>query len=253
MCSHYSFMDVPESRLTRFDGRVKMFLSLLALAAVVSSRHWQYPFAAGVLSLLILGLAGVRLSQVWRRLRPVLLVSGIVGVTQIFFFGSSVLFQWKVGPLLLTGYREGLTQGALLSSRVLGGMSVMFLLTLSTTVQEWVSALAFFRVPLSIVEIMTLAYSSLFVLLEEIDRLQKAQRMRLGYSSWYQSIKAVGAVGGILFTRVFDKSLRLWQAMLCRGYNGEIRVTYARKLQTGDFVLVSTGFCFIALSWVALH
>lgn len=252
MCTPHMLQEAPESMLTKFDGRVKLFLSLSGLLAVVSAGHWQYPLLAGIFSILLLGLARVPLSLVWRRLRPVLFVAALIGTTQVFFFGSTALFQWKLGPLQLVGYKEGLAQGALLASRVFAGMSVMLLLTLSTAVQEWVRALAWFKVPLSIIEIMTLAYSSLFVLLDEIDRLQKAQRMRLGYSSWWQSVRAVSAVGGILFTRVFDKSQRLWQAMVCRGYNGEIRVTYERKLSWRDFALVSSGVCFILISRVAL-
>ena len=96
---------------------------------------------------------------------------------------------------------------------------------------------------------MTLAYSSLFVLLEELQRLQKAQRMRLGYITWWQTVKSTGTVGGILFMRVFDKSQRLWQAMLCRGYDGNIRVSYERSLTYQEGLLAILGFGIILSGW----
>lgn len=172
-------------------------------------------------------------------------VAVLIGLTQIFFYGHSLWFQWNIGFVRLSGYYEGMERGLLLASRVFGRMSVMLLLTMSTSVQEWVSALAWFKVPLTVIEIMTLAYSSLFVLLEELERLQKAQRMRLGYESWWQIVRATGTVGGILFMRVFDRGYRLWQAMLCRGYNGKIQVSYERKLSRRDVVVAVLGLVLI--------
>lgn len=59
----------------------------------------------------------------------------------------------------------------------------------------------------------------------------------------------ISTVGGILFMRVFDKSFRLWQAMLCRGYNGKIQVSYERKLTRGDLVVAVFGVVLIIGSW----
>lgn len=250
MSAHRLMLEIPPNALSKIDGRVKLFLTVSGLVTAVSTKNWEVPFIFGTFSLLLLLIAGVSICILSRRLRPVLYIAALIGVTQIFFWGQTPWFKWNFGFLLLVGYREGLAQGILLASRVFGGMSVMFLLTLSTSVQEWVSALAWFRVPLSIVEIMTLAYSSLFVLLEELQRLQKAQRMRLGYITWWQTVKATGAVGGILFMRVFDKSQRLWQAMICRGYDGKIRVSYERSLTQMDGVLAILGFGVILSGWI---
>ena len=243
-------MEIPQTVLAKIDGRVKLFLTLSGLMAAVSTKSWEVPFSFGTVSLLLLLIAGVSVHILAQRLRPIFYIATLIGVTQIFLWGQTPWFEWNLGFIHWVGYKEGLEQGLLLAARVFGGMSVMFLLTLTTSVQEWVSALAWFRVPLSIVEIMTLAYSSLFVLLEELQRLQKAQRMRLGYNTWWQTVKSTGTVGGILFMRVFDKSQRLWQAMLCRGYDGNIRVSYERSLTHRDGLLAILGFGAILSGWV---
>lgn len=249
--SAYLMMEAPPSILSKIDGRAKLMVSCFALLAVVSSSNSLLPLGLGLLSLIILILAKIPYQVIWLRLRPVFYVALLIGITQVFFTGHTPWFEWNLYFFHLTGYWEGLVQGELLSSRVFGGMSVMLLMTLSTTVQEWMSTLTWFRVPLAVVEIMTLGYSSLFILLEELDRLKKAQSMRLGYSSWWKNVSAIASIGGILIIRVFDKSQRLWQAMVCRGYNGEIRVTAEQEFSTRDRVLTIVGIMLVIMAWFA--
>lgn len=183
MNTHELMMPIPETALNNIDGRVKLALTFSGLITAVAAKTWELPLFFGVASLLSLALVGTPINLVLKRLRPVLYVATLIGLTQIFFYGDSLWFQWNIGFVQLSGYYEGLDRGLFLAARVFGGMSVMLLLTMSTSLQEWVSALAWFKIPLTVIEVMTLAYSSLFVLLEELDRLQKAQRMRLGYGS----------------------------------------------------------------------
>lgn len=250
MSTHQLTLEIPQTILTRLDGRVKLLLALAGLLAAVSTKAWQLPAVFGLASLALLLGVGVPARLVFQRLRPVILIAALLWLTQIFFTGQTPMFEWDLGFVHLSGYEEGLLQGRLLAVRVLGGMSVMLLLTLSTTVQEWVSALAWYRVPATVIEVMTLAYSSLFVLLEELDRLQKAQRMRLGYGSWWRTVKTTSSIGGVLFLRVFERSKHLWEAMLCRGYEGEMRVNYLRTIRRGDIVLAVAGLAIIIAAWV---
>lgn len=253
MSAHGMLMEAPRSKLSGIDGRVKLVLTLAALSAALTAKVWLLPAGFGCLSLVILLLAEVPGSQIRQHLLPVVYVSALTGITQIFLSGHIQWFQWNFYFFRLTGYADGAWQGALLASRVFGGMSIMLFLTLSTPVQDWVNALSWFKVPLTIVEVLTLGYSSLFILFEELERLQKAQRMRLGYRSWRLRVWAVASVGGILFIRVFDKSQRLWQAMACRGYNGDsIQVVYQRKFTSTDGVLSSLGLMFILVSWLVI-
>ncbi|MDI6878722.1 MAG: cobalt ECF transporter T component CbiQ [Desulfitobacteriaceae bacterium] len=253
MSAHTMLMEAPKSKLSDIDGRVKLVLTFVALFAALSAKVWILPVVFGCLSLVILLYAGVPRSRIRRHLIPVFYVSILTGITQIFLSGHTLWFQWDFIFFRLTGYSDGAVQGALLASRVFGGMSIMLFLTLSTPVQEWVNALSWFKVPLSIIEVMTLGYSSLFILFEELERLQKAQRMRLGYRTWRRRVWAVASVGGILFIRVFDKSQRLWQAMTCRGYNGSsIQVVYQRKFTRQDRMLSSFGLIFIVVTWLEL-
>lgn len=240
----------PPTKLSQADGRIKLFLTLAALLAATSTRSWLLPFCFGCLSLMLLSIVGVPGLLLWRRLRPILFLAAFIGVTQIFINGHTVWFEWNVFSFHLLGYREGIATGSLFAARIFGGICLMSVLTFTTTVQEWIQALAWFRVPQFIIETMTLAYSSLFTLLDELERLQKAQYMRLGYCTWWRSVQSIGTIGGILFIRVFDKSTRLWQAMRCRGYDGKISVLSDRALKKQDILVSCCGLLIILGSWV---
>ncbi|HEX3015531.1 MAG TPA: cobalt ECF transporter T component CbiQ [Desulfobacteria bacterium] len=253
MSAHLLPLDLPQTNLRRVDGRVKLLLAMCALITVVGAGSWKLPWLIGLGCLVLLKTAGVPYHTIWQRVRAGLLIALFVWLTQLFVPGPNGLISLSVGPFHLNIANQGLLRGALLAGRVFGGFCAMQVLALSTSVQEWVSALAWYRVPLGIIEIMTLAYSSLFVLLEEFERLQKAQRMRLGYGSWWRTVKTTGLIGGVLFTRVFDKSQRLWESMQCRGYNGRIKVSYERKLTRLDCALTLLGLGLLLAAWVIIR
>lgn len=240
----------PTTKLSGVDSRVKLLLTVAGLLAATSTRSWLLPFCFGIISLVLLRLIGVSGRLLWRRMLPILMLAAFVGSTQIFVYGHTPMFEGHIFSFHLIGYYEGIDRGALFAARIIGGISVMSVLTFTTTVQEWIQALAWFRVPQFLIEIMTLAYSSLFTLLDELERLQKAQRMRLGYGTWWRSIQSIGAIGGMLFIRVFDKSVRLWQAMRCRGYNGVISVHNNYALKRQDILVSGFGLMIILGSWL---
>ena len=240
----------PNTKLSHVDSRVKLLLTVAGLLAATSTRSWLLPFCFGIISLVLLRLVGVSGRMLWRRMLPILFLATFMGGSQIFINGQTPMFEWNIFSFHLIGYYEGIERAALFAARIFGGISVMSVLTYTTTVQEWIQALAWFRVPQFMIEIMTLAYSSLFTLLDELERLQKAQKMRLGYGTWWRSVQSIGAIGGILFIRVFDKSVRLWQAMRCRGYNGDISVHNNYALKKQDALVSCLGLMIIFGSWL---
>ena len=65
-------------------------------------------------------------------------------------------------------------------------------------------------------------YNAIFIFLNEIDTMQKAQDTRLGYHSYWSSFKSLGALTSTIFLRSLDKSETLQFALDSRGYSGEL-------------------------------
>jgi len=232
---HLAHLEVAErSKLNSLDPRLKLVFSLLGLLIMVSTSKALLPLAVTFLAGLVLVLGGTPWSYLGKRMLPAFYIGSVVLITQIFLFGSTPLFQynWSFGQVV--GYREGLEHGFLLMSRILGAMSLMVFLTATSTINQLIFAAAWLKVPHSMIEIMTIAYRYIFVLLEEAERIHQAQKVRLGHQNWKSSLKSFGNLGGMVILRVFDKSNKLFSAMRCRGYQKSIRVTYQHDFTRKD-------------------
>ena len=62
-----------------------------------------------------------------------------------------------------------------------------------------------------------------------IDTMQKAQETRLGYNSYWNSFKSLGALVSTIFLRSLDKSETLQHSLDSRGYTGELPVYTPKK------------------------
>lgn len=251
MCQNYNdFALEHESILQKIDPRIKLAFILVALAVDVMTQKLIIP--AGVLGfcLVTLIVTGADLKYTGKRMLPALGIALIILVTQIFFYGGTPMFTIPIFHYQIVGYVEGLKHGLLLMMRVLGGISLILFLTVTTTVEQLIFAAGWFRLPHPLIEIMTIAYRYIFIFLEEFDRLKKAQKMRLGYNGWRKSMQSVGNIGGIIIIRVFDKSEMLYNTMRSRGYQGDINVTYDRRLSQVDLVAGALMVVFLGVEIV---
>lgn len=239
-----------ESILQKIDPRIKLAFTLVALAVVITSQRVIIP--AGVLGFCLVALivAGTDLKYAGKRILPAIGIALIILVTQIFFYGSTPLFTFPIFHYQIVGYMEGLKHGLLLMMRVLSGISLIIFLTVTTTIEQLIYAASWFRLPHPVIEIITIAYRYIFIFIEEFDRLKKAQKMRLGYSGWRKSMQSVGNIGGIIIIRVFDKSEMLYNTMRSRGYQGDITVTYDRRVSRIDLVAGGLMVVFLGVEFV---
>lgn len=233
---YLSNVEVAEkSKLSKLDPRVKLAFSLLTLLVVISTEKMFLPLGITLVCGLTLVLTGTPWLYLGKRMLPALYIGGVVLITQIFLYGSTPLFNYHFfGLLEIRGYEEGLNHGFLLMLRIIGAMSLMVFLTATSTINQMIFAAAWFKLPHSMIEIMTIAYRYIFVLVEEIERIYKAQKVRLGHQGYKSSLKSFGNLGGMVILRVFDKSNKLFNSMCCRGYKNSIKVTYHQKFTRKD-------------------
>lgn len=207
-----------ESFATGIEARTKLVFAVLALALNLLSASVYTPAIIVVFSLTTLLLIRVPPRLVLLRLVTPLAMAVIVLIIQLFFYGGTPLFSIHFAGFSLAGYREGLDIGLLTACRVMGGVSVILLLSLSTPADRLFRAAAWFKMPRVFIEISLLVYRYIFVLAEELITMRDAQRVRLGYHSWRQSMRSLSTLGACLLLRAYDRAERVFEAMLVRGY-----------------------------------
>ena len=79
------------------------------------------------------------------------------------------------------------------------------------------------HVPVLFVELMTLVYRFIFVLLETTQAMRTAQEARLGYSSVGRWLRSVGMLASNLYLRANTRATNLFTALSARGYTGDLK------------------------------
>lgn len=212
------------SCLYRLDARLKVASLVVLLAGVVSLRSpalllWA---VGGTLTLLVL--ARVPPSYVGKQLLAALPFTGFL-VFVVFTTPGIPLFTVAGATIS----REGAVLAAVLGLRLLAALLLANVFTATTSSNEILRALAWFRVPgmFLAVAVFTLRYFSLFE--DELARMRRAQRAR----SWRQgaiwhpaNLRPLAALMGMAFLRALERAERVHRAMRARNYQPERGVTY---------------------------
>ena len=115
--------------------------------------------------------------------------------------------------------------------RALCAIVVLSSVIYSMSFRELVFSLKVLHVPDVLVNLIgfTIRYTN--ILTDELSRMKKARKAR-GYSKgrnfWHTAtMKVIGQTVAVLFLRSYERSERVYQAMLSRGYGGDIRLLSA--------------------------
>lgn len=123
----------------------------------------------------------------------------------------------------------GLTKESILLSigvlfKALSAVSCLYFLSLSTPIVELLSVLRKLKVPKLFIELMSLIYRFIFILLETVNMIYISQNSRLGYSNIKSSYNSLGKLITSLFISSYKRSEDMYIALESRCYDGEINV-----------------------------
>lgn len=137
-------------------------------------------------------------------------------------FQLSILLPHGAGAVGFT--EKGIRASLELLGRSLGSVSGLYFLSLTTPATELFTFLRRLGVPALFVELASLVYRFLFVLLRDAEQIYQAQSIRWGYASLRNSFFSLGQLVASLFKRSYFHSQMLYLALLTRNYNGELKV-----------------------------
>lgn len=243
-----------DSPIHRLDPRAKL-LGMMAflLAVLCADKFWTFAvvYIAGAA---LFRLAHIPLANAFRAVRGLVALLALTCLINMFFTaGDTVLWQW--GFLRLTA--EGLERSALMLLRLVALVSFAGLLTFTTTpialsdaLEKLLSPLQRFGFPAhELAMMMTIALRFIPILLEEANKIMKAQRSRGGDLTTGSLMKRCGGLVAILIPLLFNALKRaddLAIAMEARAYTGGENRTCLRELvwhkTDTAYLLVMAGF-----------
>jgi cobalt/nickel transport system permease protein len=246
------FLDIftyRDNALTRTDPRVKLLVALAGLFAVVTSERPILPIGVFVLCLGTVAALRVPAKLVALRLAAPLSTVAVLVVIQTFVTGTTPLFALTLGGWTLTAKAEGLRQGLLLGVRVLGALSIVLLLGITTPAHRIFHALQGFRISKNWLEIAILMYRYIFVLMDRAGDLAAAQRLRLGYRARGRALSSFTTLAGATVVHSFEQARRTHDAMRLRGYRGTMPFGPLPVLGRKDRTLLALSLTAIAAAY----
>lgn len=137
---------------------------------------------------------------------------------------QGLLWGWPLGRYYWGISAAGGRTALLLFFKCTGAVSALYFLVLTTPCQEILALLRRAGVPPLVVEIAGLTYRYLFVLWRAAQDIYRSQSSRLGYTSVASSFFSTGQLAAALFGKSLAQAQALYQALLARGYDGDLSV-----------------------------
>lgn len=134
-----------------------------------------------------------------------------IGLINMPLFGSYVIIT-----------AQNISDAVLVCARAMGAISCLYALSLSTKANELISVLKSIHIPSIVIELMTLIYRYIFILMETQGRLSVAAQARLGNANTITKIKTICRTSTVLLALSFRKAGDSFDAMQSRGYTGEL-------------------------------
>lgn len=241
-----------ESYLHRLDPRVKVLVTIIYIIsnAILPDRAWLAYFVAWLFLIFANQLSGLGYIYTFKR-SFIALPFALIAIT--------VLFSVQGNPLLKITDSLIITDAGLLkfiSILIRSWLSVQMaiLLVATTRFPDLIHALEHLKVPAILTTIIAFLYRYLFVLTDEVHRMIRARESRSGAVTGIRSgggvlwrAKIAGNMAGQLFLRSYERSDRIYNAMLSRGYAGHLYTLNPHEMKSKDYFATAfaIGFIFI--------
>jgi energy-coupling factor transport system permease protein len=234
------------SKIHRLDPRVKIVCTFLFLISLFVQRNIVGYVIATLFLLSIIAISKVPLSFILRGLKPIVLLLMFTIVLNLFLTpGEYLLFQWG----FLRVFEEGIRNATYMAIRLIYLLIGSSLMTFTTTpnsltdgLESLLKPLERIRVPVhEVAMMMSIALRFIPILLEETDKIMKAQLARgadLESGNIFKRVRAMVPILVPLFVSAFRRANDLALAMESRCYHGGDGRTKMKPLiyRRGDFV-----------------
>jgi cobalt/nickel transport system permease protein len=232
------------------DARVKfvLLLAFILTNALLPVGAWPAYLLTFALVLAVEILSELGVGYVLKR--SILALPFILAAFPLLFtLQGPVLFTLSLGSWKAPLYQPGLERFLSIAFKSWISLQAAIVFAASTAFPDILLAMRAVRLPRLLVAVFGLMWRYLFVLVDEVLRLMRARAARSGHSAGHQPggglawrARVAGGMAGNLFLRGFDRSDRIYMAMVSRGYDGEVRSLSHPALRLAHWIILVFGF-----------
>lgn len=231
-----------DSPLTRRSATVRLLGTVLLAvgAALLPLGAWPQMATLAAVVIALAAVARIRPRPFLARLLPPLAFVLLASVALLVLAPGDVVL--RLGPVGITD--AGLLRFGSASGRAAIALGAAVVLVSTTPFPDLLRALRQLRLPDVVTTSLGLAYRFLYVLTDEVGRLRRAAHSRNAAAGSAPRRRLMVGIAAAALQRSFDRSERVYQAMLGRGYRGEVPALRERAgagrpgLELGGLALV---------------
>lgn len=243
------------SLIHQLDPRIKLVFTVLFILSnvLLLDGAWMAFLLAWGLVALATTQAGISFSFVLKR-SLIALPFALAAITIIFTMPGPALATFNLGERLIRVSAPGLIRFISIVLRSWLSVQAAILLIATTQFPDLMHAMRHLRLPASLVAVISFTYRYLFVLAEEVYRLLRARQARSASLPGRKAGRSVvwrarmaGNMVGQLFLRSYERSDRVYNAMLARGYKGYLQTLNPHVMHAEDWGVAVVGLVALAV------
>ncbi len=242
-----------DSFIHHLDPRVKVVTTITYIIsnALLPDAAWFAFGLAWVFLLLVNFLSKLGLGYTLKR-SIVALPFALIAITILFSMPGEPLISFKLLMWNLTITDTGFLRFVSILIRSWLSVQLAILLVATTRFPDLIHAFEHLRVPAILTTIIAFLYRYLFVLTDEVFRLIRARESRSAGATGRRSgggvlwrARVAGNMAGQLFLRSYERSDRIYNAMLARGYSGHLYTLNPHEMKSRDYFVTAFAVAFI--------
>jgi cobalt/nickel transport system permease protein len=225
-----SYRDTP---LHRLDPRAKFIVTLVFLICLVSFHKYQL---SNLIPYFIFPVYLVSAGDIPGRhiLKKILAVSPFAFMMAVF---NPVFDTNVVGHIGIWSVTGGWISFCSIMLRFVLTVGTVFCLIACTGFHALCNAMGRLGMPRGLVVQLLFLYRYIFVLVEEAARMMRARDLR-SLAGKGQGLASYGPLAGTLLLRSIGRAQKIHRAMLCRGFDGEIRLSREYSFGAREYVFI---------------
>ncbi|MDR2877808.1 MAG: cobalt ECF transporter T component CbiQ [Chromatiales bacterium] len=221
------------SPIQRWDPRFKIAALLLLILAIALLKTLPMAAAALTVAIVILLIAALPMHFVWHGMTFILVFLIPFFIVMPLTYPGEAAFRVLGLPFAL----EGLRLAALIFMKALSIVMISFAMFGSSRFDVSMLALQHLKCPRVLVQMLLFTYRYTFVFLDEMERMYTSMQAR-GFIARTdrRTLRVIGHFVGTLLVHSFERTERIYKAMLSKGYQGELHSMVRFHSHTSDFI-----------------
>jgi cobalt/nickel transport system permease protein len=215
----------------RLDPRVKFITAIPYIFVIAVMQGTKGPFLALMISLLMAALSRLSLKKLIGRLIVVNTFILLLWIFLPFSYPGDTVFY--IGSLKAT--REGFIYALSITLKANAIVLATIAILGTSEVFSLAHALVHLKVPNKLIHLFFFFYRYISVLHEEYTRLRNAMLIRcFRPKTDMHTYKTYAYLVGMLIVKSYDRSQKIYNAMLCRGFMGKFPIVSHFELKRAD-------------------